>query len=81
MRGEGDDGGAPAGEFLALANFGGGFEAVHLRHLNVHQDEVELRTLHSRNRLFAINSNGDRKAAFLEQALRQGAIDGVVFHQ
>jgi hypothetical protein len=81
MSGEGDDGGSPAREFLALADFGGGFEAVHLRHLNVHQDEIEFRVLRCGIRLLAIDGNGDRESAFLEQALRQGAIDGVVFHQ
>lgn len=46
MGGEGDDGRALAGELLALSDFGGGLEAVHFRHLNVHQNEIEVGLLH-----------------------------------
>src|SRR6266446_8361258 len=72
-------GGSPACEFLALTNFSGGFETVHLRHLDVHQDQIEFLFLRRTNRLLAIHGNGNREVALLEQALRQGAVDGVVF--
>jgi len=65
----GDDGRSPAGGFFSLADFRGGFEPVHFRHLDVHQHE----------RLPAILGYGDAEPAFLQQGLRQGAIDGAVF--
>src|SRR5258708_8550085 len=81
VRREGDDGGSPAGEFLGLWNFSSSFETVHLWHLDIHQDEIEFLFLRRTNRLLAIRGNGNREFALFQQAVRQDAINGVVFHQ
>src|ERR1019366_6765799 len=44
VRGHGDDGLVPAGAALTLADRGGGFEAVHLGHLYVHQHQMSIST-------------------------------------
>lgn len=41
VRGERDDGLMPVRGAFKPANRGGGFEPVHLRHLNVHQNQIE----------------------------------------
>jgi hypothetical protein len=46
MRGERDDGNVLPGVYLGLPDRRGGFEAIHVRHLYVHQHEVESLGLH-----------------------------------
>src|ERR1035441_3366857 len=47
VRGHSDDGLVPAGAALGLADRGGGFEAIHLWHLYIHQHQVERLLLRS----------------------------------
>src|ERR1019366_1738666 len=71
VRGHSDDGLVPAGAALGLADRGGGFEAIHLWHLYIHQHQVERLLLHRRHRLSPIAGQGHSVAAFFEHPFRQ----------
>ena len=68
-----------AGRPLALADGGGRFEAAHLRHLHVHQHEVEGLPSRARRAPSAVVGDGDRVAALREQPDRDALVDDVVF--
>ena len=69
VRGHGDDWnmvqGASSGRAFAAADFGGGLEAVHIRHLYVHQDEVEALSRPGLHGFAAVGSYHHRVPLFL----------------
>ena len=56
-------------------------QAIHQRHLHVHQHAVELRLAQQVKRLFAIVGQADGGARFFQQFQRHLLVEGVVFHQ
>ena len=60
---------------------GGGFQPVHTRHLNVHQDYVVAVLLEQGQGFGAAAGLVHRHAVAFEQQLRYLAVHGVVFHQ
>ena len=79
--GHGDDRGMGAGGRLAGADGGGRLEAVHLRHLHVHQHGIERPAVQGRQRLAAVAGDHDLMALLLQQADGQPLVDGVVLGQ
>lgn len=75
----GDDGHADADTALQSADRGSGFEAVHIRHLDVHNDDVEGTVLQGGEGLAAIVGNCHLVALFFKQANGEFLINGVVF--
>lgn len=64
--GESDDGRAASGAFEA-ADLPGGFKAVHIGHLDIHEDEVEGRAMESGESLNAAGSGVYLAAEFFEE--------------
>ena len=82
MRRHGDDAGVAAGVLLARADGRRGFESTHLRHLNVHQHQIERLAPERVERFAAVVDDGDLVAAPRQQSLRDTLIDDVVLgHQ
>jgi len=75
----GHDGDVGAGEFLALANEARGLVAVHVGHLDVHEDEVEVAGLPGLDGEKSVGGDGDGEAAFFQEADGEGLIDAIVF--
>ena len=63
---------------LAQANLGGRFEAVHLRHLDVHQHDIEDAGGQGLDGLPAVLDHRHVVPAFAEQAARDPLVDDVV---
>jgi len=61
------------------ANGGGGFEAVHFGHLDVHEDEIEVLQGEKFHGFFSGLGNRDGVTVFFEEADGQELIDSVVF--
>jgi hypothetical protein len=80
--GNSDDRNVRAGAQFPCAEASGGLQAVHFRHLHVHQDNVEVM-----ERIFfpelqgfdAVVYRSGRVPLFLQKLLRQDAIDCIVF--
>ena len=66
VRGHGDDGQMIPGFFLESPNGSCRFEAIHLRHLNVHKDQVERLLLQSGQSLFAVSRHCHRMPTLLK---------------
>src|ERR1700722_9646013 len=80
MRGERDDGYARPAAFT-LANQSSGRIAVHVRHVQIHHDEVETLGGAAGDGLPAAIHPDGSTAEFLEVALRDGRIDGLILDQ
>ncbi len=63
---------------LAAADLPGGGEAIHHRHLDVHQDHVVAPRLAGLDRLMSILDRGEANAGFLQNHLEDAPIGGVV---
>ena len=82
MRRHGDDADVAAGFLLARPNGRRGLESAHLRHLNVHQHQIERLAGQRVERLASVVDDGDLVAASRQQSLRDTLIDDVVLgHQ
>src|SRR5580700_4569589 len=66
---------------LSYSNRGGGLEAVHFGHLNVHQDDIERLLFECSKCKPAVNGDGYRVATLLKQPDREHLIYGVVLRQ
>ena len=71
----------PAAAVFALADGSRGFQAVHARHLHVHQDHVVAVLLGQVDCLLAVPRDLDKMAPILQDVGGQLLICGVVFHQ
>jgi len=69
------------GRGVPTANFSGGFEAIHLRHLHVHQDDVEWFAAKRLQRLLPIVRAHHGMTALLQQPERKFLIDWIVFRE
>jgi len=78
--GEGDDA-RGAGGILAAADFAGGFVAVHLGHLDVHQDEIVGLGVASSDGLVAVAGDIRAVTKALKEADGDLLVDGVVFDE
>src|SRR5207249_6678382 len=78
--GRGDDRRVPR-RALARADGGGGLQAVELRHLDVHQDEVVGRGGERGERLATVRRHVGREARRLEQMERGQPVVGVVLDE
>ena len=78
MRGEGDDRHVATLRALARADRGRRLEPVHLRHLDVHQDDVEPLAIERLQRLPTVLDRNHRMAPLLEQADSHLAVHGIV---
>jgi hypothetical protein len=58
----------------------GGIKAVHFRHLDVHQNEVERLLLQGGQRFLAVGGQADLVPFLRQQNQRQPLIQGVIFH-
>jgi len=67
-----------SGPGFDFADGGGGGEPVHLRHLHVHEDDVEAPGLRPRQRLPAVVRQHHGVPLLLEDGARQPLVDGVV---
>ena len=74
-----DDADVPPALALQQPDGGGCFEAVHVRHLDVHEHEIERTVFHRGQRLASIADDGHQVAAFGQQTLRDALVDDVVF--
>ena len=81
VRGHRDDAHVPAGPPFFPANRRRRLEAVHLRHLHVHQDEIEGLPLQSLQDRSSGRRNGDCMAAAGEPFDRHLLVDDVVFRK
>ncbi len=79
--GHGNDRHVPAVQPLASADGQGGLQAVHFRHLHVHQHEVELLVSHGGHRLPAIAGNRHLVAVRGQQGHGQLLVDQAVLRQ
>jgi hypothetical protein len=69
---------------FSFSNVSGGLQAVHLRHLKVHQSDVELPgliALPKVHRLLSVVRAGHRVPVFLEKLLREHAIHRIILGQ
>ncbi len=67
---------------LALADGGGCLESVHLRHLQVHEHEIDVLAEQRLGGFASVGHHQRRVAAALQQVLGQLPVDGVVLgHQ
>ncbi len=76
--GHGDNRQMAAGRFFPLANRRRRLEAVHLRHLNVHQHQIERRVLQRLHRFPAVACDRRRVAPLFQDAYRQPLVYRVV---
>ena len=82
MRRHGDDADVAAAFLLARPDRRGGLESTHLRHLNVHQHQIERLARQCIEGLASVVDDGDRVAASRKESLRDPLIDDVVLgHQ
>ena len=79
VSGHGDDRRVAARRAFGLADAGGGFKAVHLRHLQIHQDEIELLRGSGFDRTQSVARHQDGVSHLLYGSLRELLIDDVVF--
>lgn len=77
----GDDGDVDTRGFLSLADGASCFEAIEDRHLNVHQDDVELVFGRSVDGELTVADDRDIVPAFFEEKRGEFLVDGVVFGQ
>ena len=70
-----------ARRILLCSNCCSSLEAIHLRHLNVHEHDVEALFLECTYRCPTVAYDGYRITSFLEQADRKGLIYGIIFGQ
>jgi hypothetical protein len=69
---------AGSGRLLPRADRGGRLEAVHLRHLDIHQDDIEALPLQGGQRLTAVGGEEGRVPRLLEEGHHQALVDGIV---
>jgi hypothetical protein len=81
VRGERDDGQMSACLFLFFANRLRGLQAVHFRHLHVHQHQIDSFAFKRFQSLAAIFDYDYSVAMFLKQASGERAIDCVIFRK
>jgi hypothetical protein len=62
-------------------DFSGGFQSIHLGHLHVHEDHVEMIRLHRGNRLLAVESYLDTMALLLQDLEGEMLIHRTIFCQ
>ena len=79
--GQCDDGQALARRLLARADLPGRLESVHLGHVAIHQDEVEVALRVGIQRFAAVVDHRHAVALDLQDAERNLLVDEVVFHQ
>jgi len=78
VRGHRYDRSLAAADDFRLADVAGGFETVHLRHLHVHQDQVEGFVAGGGDRLATVPGVEHGVAALLEEGRGEGAVDHIV---
>ena len=82
MRRHGDDAGVAARPLFAQPNRGGGLEAAHLGHLDVHENGIELLVGRRRDGRGSVLDDGHGVALSFQHGGRDALVDGVVFgHQ
>src|SRR5687768_2152672 len=81
MRGDRDDRDVPLRHELRAPDGRRRLEAVHLRHLDVHQDEIELLPLQRVERALSAGHDHHRVPRLLQQHRREQRVDGVVLRQ
>jgi len=82
VSGNSNDGNVRAGSQFPFADASGSLQAVHFRHLDVHQDDVEVVEsifFPEFQGFNAVVRRSDRVPLFLEEFLRQDAIHRIVF--
>src|ERR1043166_596232 len=79
--GQRQDGRITAEGFLHLAQLGSGFEAVHQRHLDIHEDQVERVRAVRIQRFAPVAGTRDAVSAVLQDSTGEFLIDQVVFNQ
>ena len=77
----GDDGDVTAGRFLPFTNGGRGLEAIHFRHLHVHQDDVEGFSLPGSQSLFPVACHDNRVTPLGERANGKLLINRIILRQ
>jgi len=78
VRGEADDGDG-GGRSVQCSNAACGFDAIHFRHLHIHEDEVEGFGGKAPDGFRAIGGDGHNAALAFEHAAREQLIDDTVF--
>ena len=81
MGGHGNDRDVAAGQLFFRPKHCSSFEAIHHRHLNIHEHNVEQVVLTRLDRFRAITRGNHRVAALLQQADRQSSVYRVIFRQ
>ena len=66
------------GRPLPLADGGGRFEATHLRHLHVHQHQIEPLLFQGLDRFFPVAGDDDLMAPFFQHTERKGLVHQVI---
>ncbi len=64
--------------FRSLSDSGSGFEPIHVRHLDIHQHEIELLLFQRCQRLAPVFCHRHRVSLLPEQPHGQKLIDGIV---
>ena len=81
VRGHRDDGQVGTRRAFGRADQAGRLEPAHLRHLHVHQHDVEVLSLERRERFASVGGDRHGVAAPLEQAGGQPLVDQIVLGQ
>ena len=79
--GHGDDRRPGPAVGLAVPNRPGRLEAIHDRHLNIHQHDVERFAIHRRKRLLPVTNNGHMVSQFLQHSDGHPLVDRIVLRQ
>src|SRR5438552_9664446 len=79
MRCQREDWYVAAGGALQITDRFGSRPTIHLRHLYIHENDIEVVLLHRLQSLLSIKSRDYAMAAFFEQLNREFLIDSIIF--